>query len=277
MNQSFVGAIIGARRSGKTSLALDLLLSIWRYRFDMIVIISRTLPMQEDVWRKVAGTGVLLCEHLNMELIRKLQNFMRDRGQGREVLLICDDIGKIANFWARRVMAKGTEDELTFLAYASRHYDISLLYLSQDVTQMSSGYRKNFDFVICLEASIQDQNILFTELLSNTFRGSCPAFKDYYVRNTGRYKFFQIYKQDGQYHVWPPFSRSKNSSEGKRNRKSDAAAQQGSGLADQHAQHLSQRGDAAEAVPEVPGEIDDGGDVPAAPDREGRRPLQEHR
>ena len=46
---SFVGAIVGARRSGKTSLALDLLLSVWRYRFDMIVIMSRTITLQEDV------------------------------------------------------------------------------------------------------------------------------------------------------------------------------------------------------------------------------------
>ena len=118
MNQSFVGAIVGARRSGKTSLALDLLVSTWRYRFNMIVIISR-LSLQQDVWRKLAGTGVLLCEKLDMELIRKLQEFMKDFGEGREVLLICDDIGKIANFWARRVMAKGVEDKLTYLAYAT--------------------------------------------------------------------------------------------------------------------------------------------------------------
>jgi Poxvirus A32 protein. len=250
MNQSFVGAIIGARRSGKTSLALDLLLSIWRYRFDMIVIISRTVPMQEDVWRKVAGTGVLLCDHLDMELIRKLQNFMRDSGKGREVLLICDDIGKIANFWARRVMARGgTEDELSFLAYASRHYGISLLYLSQDVTQMSAGYRKNFDFVICLEASIRDQDILFTELLSNTFRGECKAFKEYYVANTGNYQFFQIYKQDGRYHVWPPFFAKQQSKKENRDASLVSDPRQGPGFQAWYHQQ--------------PGQVDDdGGDFP---------------
>ena len=257
MNQSFVGAIVGARRSGKTSLALDLLVSAWRYRFDMIIIISRTLPLQQDVWRKLAGTGVLLCEKLDMELIRKLQEFMKDFGEGREVLLICDDIGKIANFLARRVMAKGVEDELTYLAYASRHYGISLLYLSQDVTQMSAGYRKNFDFVICLEASIQDQNILFTELLSNTFRGECKAFKEYYVRNTGNYRFFQIYKQEGQYHVWPPLTlvtlRRKKGINSTIEKK-DVGSQARPGVPPFHPQQLNQLSDPAGAVQEQEGD-----------------------
>ena len=92
---SFVGAIVGARRSGKTSLALDLLLSVWRYRFDMIVIMSRTITLQEDVWRRLAGTGVLI-EKLDMPLLEKLQNFMASTG--KEALLICDDIGRIANY-----------------------------------------------------------------------------------------------------------------------------------------------------------------------------------
>ena len=215
---SFVGAIVGARRSGKTSLALDLLLSVWRYRFDMIVIMSRTITLQEDVWRRLAGTGVLIIEKLDMPLLEKLQNFMASTG--KEALLICDDIGRIANYWARRIMAKGgVEDELTYLAYASRHYGISLLYLSQDVIQMAPGYRKNFDFVICLEASITDQQILYTELLSNTCfcygLGSANAysnsagnngmkgFREYYMANTGSFRFFQIYKEDGFYKVWP--------------------------------------------------------------------------
>lgn len=211
---SFVGAIVGARRSGKTSLALDLLLSVWRYRFDMIVIMSRTITLQEDVWRRLAGTGVLIIEKLDMPLLEKLQNFMASTG--KEALLICDDIGRIANYWARRIMAKGgVEDELTYLAYASRHYGISLLYLSQDVIQMAPGYRKNFDFVICLEASITDQQILYTELLSNTCFGyggaysnsagnnGMKGFREYYMANTGSFRFFQIYKEDGFYKVWP--------------------------------------------------------------------------
>ena len=203
---SFVGAIVGARRSGKTSLALDLLLSVWRYRFDMIVIMSRTITLQEDVGRRLAGTGVLIIEKLDMPLLEKLQNFMASTG--KEALLICDDIGRIANYWARRIMAKGgVEDELTYLAYASRHYGISLLYLSQDVIQMAPGYRKNFDFVICLEASITDQQILYTELLSNTFcsaiTNGMKRFREYYMANTGSFRFFQIYKEDGFYKVWP--------------------------------------------------------------------------
>ena len=105
-------------------------------------------------------------------------------------------------------MAKGgVEDELTYLAYASRHYGISLLYLSQDVIQMAPGYRKNFDFVICLEASITDQQILYTELLSNTFcsasNNGMKRFREYYMANTGSFRFFQIYKEDGFYKVWP--------------------------------------------------------------------------
>src|SRR5690606_7617019 len=92
---------------------------------------------------------------------------------------------------------------LTYLAYASRHYGISLLYLSQDVIQMAPGYRKNFDFVFCLEASITDQQILYTELLSSTFVSS-KSFREYYMANTGSFRFFQIYKEDGIYKVWPP-------------------------------------------------------------------------
>jgi hypothetical protein len=208
-SNSFVGAMVGMRRSGKTTLAVDLLQTVWRYRFSMVVIISRTISLQEDVWKRLAGTGVLLADHLDMKLLEKIKYFAQGPGgydkQGRrkEIILICDDIGKVANFWAKRVMgASGLEDQLTYLAYASRHYGISLLYLAQDLVQMGMGYRKNFDFVYCLDASIQDQQMMYVELLSNTFP-SCQAFKKYYLDHTGNFKFFLIYKESGKYFVWP--------------------------------------------------------------------------
>jgi hypothetical protein len=205
MTECFVGAILGARRGGKTTLAVDLLLGMWRYRFDMIVILSRTIPLQEEFWQRIAGTGVLLCETLDMNLLSKLKGFME--GRKGEVLLLCDDLGKLASWWARRTMSKtGNEDILTHFAYASRHYNISLLYLTQDLTQLSTGYRKNFDFVICLEASIADQQLMYVELLSNTFRGQCAAFKDYYAAHTGDFNFFVVHKEKGQYQVWPPIN-----------------------------------------------------------------------
>jgi hypothetical protein len=165
----------------------------------------------ERYWERVAvveipaGTGILLCDTLDMDLLSKLKDFMP--GRKGEVLLLCDDLGKLASFWSRRTLTKsGTEDILTHLAYASRHYGISLLYLTQDLTQLATGYRKNFDFVVCLEASIQDQQLMFVELLSNTFRGQCGAFKAYYQAHTGEFNFFVVYKEKGHYQVWPSFS-----------------------------------------------------------------------
>lgn len=85
-----------------------------------------------------------------MRLLEKLKIFMQSCGTQRgEVLLLCDDLGKLASFWCRRILMKnGTADVLTHFAYASRQYNISTLYLSQDLTQLSMGYRKNFDFVM---------------------------------------------------------------------------------------------------------------------------------
>ena len=209
MDHCFVGAVLGARRSGKTTLAMDFLLSMWRYRFDMIVVLSCTIPMQPEFWQRIAGTGILLCETLDMGSLEKLKCFMQ--GRGGEVLLLCDDLGKLASWWSRRTMTKqGTEDVLTHFAYASRHYNISLLYLTQDLTQLSTGYRKNFDFVVCLEVSIQDQTLMFVELLSNTFRGQCPAFKAYYTAHTGDFNFFVVYKEKGHYKVWPELHGARN-------------------------------------------------------------------
>jgi hypothetical protein len=59
-DQSFVGAILGARRSGKTSLATDMLRGLWTYRFDMVIILSRTIPLQLEFlathrWHRYAG------------------------------------------------------------------------------------------------------------------------------------------------------------------------------------------------------------------------------
>lgn len=210
MAQPFVGAILGQRRSGKTTLLVDLLLSYWRRRFSMIVIVSRTIALQEDVWRRLGGEGVLLYEKLDMQFLRKLKDFMAGSGGPREVLLVCDDIGKIANYFHRQIMGRsGEEDQLSFLAYASRHYNISLLYLAQDLTQMGMSYRKNFDFVICMEASVMDQQLLYIELLSNTFP-SASSFRHYYAEHTGDFKFFQLYKDHGRYLVWPPPAEERN-------------------------------------------------------------------
>src|SRR3954452_5313582 len=108
MTEPFVGAILGMRRSGKTTLAVDLLLSLWRYRFSMVIVISRTIALQEDVWRRLAGVGFLLHEKLDMKFLTSLKDYMAGpggvdprTGRQREVLLVCDDIGKIANFLHR--------------------------------------------------------------------------------------------------------------------------------------------------------------------------------
>ena len=220
----FVGAILGARRSGKTTLASDLLLGLWRYRFSMVVVVSRTIPMQADFWKHVAGTGVLLIQEFDMSVLEKLKDYMSENQEQGEVLILLDDIGREAAHWARRIRSKqGTEDVLTYLAYASRHYNISCLYLSQDLTQISCGSRKNFDFIICLEASIRDQELIYIDLLANMFPGDCKAFKKYYRAHTGDFRYFLVYKERGRYLLWPEASHAQTHNQSRGVRPAESA------------------------------------------------------
>ena len=143
---AFCGSIVGRRRSGKTTLLFDLLRSVWKNRFDFIVIISPTMHIQENIWKRIDTTGIIIIPKIDqhfMGLLIEYQAEQRLLGCCKEILIALDDIGMAA----RTEDDSAHQDAITDLAFAGRQYNMSCVFLAQRYTQISPNYRSQMDFI----------------------------------------------------------------------------------------------------------------------------------
>ena len=144
---AFCGAIVGRRKSGKTTLLFDMLRCVWRKRFAFIVFISPTLHLQENFWKYIDTTGLIIIPRIDQVFLQKLKAYQSERkmaGVAEEILIVIDDIG----MQSRTEDESSHQDEITQLAFAGRHPRMSCVFLAQRFTQISPNYRSQMDFLI---------------------------------------------------------------------------------------------------------------------------------
>ena len=143
MDNPFVGAIIGRRRAGKTRLLADLLRSgtFKEYKFELIVFVSPTIALQQEFFRLVAPTGILILNELHEPTLKELLKFQDDM-EASSVLLILDDIG----LSARTKGGTNGCEALNNIAFAGRHYRISIIQLAQRWVQLTPSFRSQLDW-----------------------------------------------------------------------------------------------------------------------------------
>lgn len=133
----FCEAIVGRRGSGKTTLCIDLLCSVWKHKFDLIVFVSTTAHLQKEIWKQLSPKGIKLFSKLNAALIRLLKDYMKDNPD-KHLLLIVDDMGLDTR-------DERKAEEFNNLSFTSRHHRISMVILAQRYTLISPAYRSQLD------------------------------------------------------------------------------------------------------------------------------------
>jgi hypothetical protein len=139
---SFVGAIVGRRKSGKTHLLVSMLRSdcFKHYNWDFVVWMSPTAHQQHDIWNRISKKGILLVDYISNEVIQLLMQYQQQRKNFGHVLIVIDDFSN--DFRQLSI----DEDLISKLAFIGRHFNISVVWLAQRWTQLSTSYRSQLDF-----------------------------------------------------------------------------------------------------------------------------------
>jgi len=159
---NYVAAIVGNIGSGKTHLVMKLI-QMWKWKFDVIVIISPTYSLQEAGSIR-DNTGIIIFDRFsvtNLELIKEHQEARnRQRLESGEppshMLLILDDNG----MQTRKALQGGAMDDIIIRC---RHFKINIVQLSQRYGQLSTTLRSNAMFLILFaENNPQERRNLYT-------------------------------------------------------------------------------------------------------------------
>ena len=143
---SFCGALVGRRKTGKTFLTMQILRSgmFKKYNFEFIIILSPTLALQPEPWKMITPQGILIVNSLNERLVQKVIKYQKlKKPQDRKhILIIGDDLG----LQSRQTGQKAGGNILDYLAFAGRHHNISTIQLCQKYAQMTPSYRSQLDW-----------------------------------------------------------------------------------------------------------------------------------
>jgi hypothetical protein len=164
-DDSFIGIICGMKQSGKTTLLIDLLKSVWKHKFNLIVIVSPTFSLQDISLEITDGRGIVVFSEFRNCIIKELIDLQEDKiyekkeiqsqnatgtniftpkpkaPEDHHVLLVFDDIGSLGKDGKLAI-------QMANLAYVVRHFKISIIELAQRVTLLSTGLSSQANFWI---------------------------------------------------------------------------------------------------------------------------------
>lgn len=167
---AFLMLIIGKRNKGKSSLLIKMLLhkKLLRDKFDNVYLINPTFE-EDQKYHCVEFTDVIT--EYNTETIQEIKNKCIDElnecrkknEPEKQTLIIFDDC------IAHGSKSNNLDDILNELAFNSRHFNISVVILSQYYKGVSRAVRTQSDYVICFQnKNKNEQECLYYEFGTGT-------------------------------------------------------------------------------------------------------------
>ncbi len=176
--------IVGKRRSGKTSLALRLLLDkrAFKNKFDRIIFFSPTFRGQyQKLWRALKPDGITVHEEVTDQL---LQNVIDEQNADLDVatLLVFDDIADQLKHINTTVLG--------MLVCNSRQINLCMLVLSQKITNLPTVLRSQTDSYVAFGACSHREIMALADEASTVPR---QQFVELFTRATAEpYNFLVI-------------------------------------------------------------------------------------
>ena len=153
--------IVGMTGCGKTYYLLTLLETEYKKHFENIFVICPTFPQNRTYqeWKYVNDECffAIPCDHDEVE--RYLKE-VTNHAEGTNSLIVLDDC-------ANTKFVKKRTSELVRLGFSSRHYGLSTIVLTQQLTSIAKPYRENISKLMTFyNPSSKDMNAIFDDYLS---------------------------------------------------------------------------------------------------------------
>ena len=159
-DKAFTMVISATRNSGKSNLLKHLYLNIWHPNnyFDSVCVFSKT--MCEGFYENFIP-GNLMFDRFSMVTLRKCMNtakYYKSRGRTWRLLVIMDDcISRKDKF----------VDELDQIFTNGRHYNVSLVYITQKLSYCSTTWYNNLNCIILLRNTSRGEKRYIAEKILN--------------------------------------------------------------------------------------------------------------
>ena len=157
----FNAIFLGQTCCGKTFYLLQLLETEYKNHFEKIFLICPTFVHNEtyQAWKFVNDEDfiVIPCDQDDVEYhLRQVTHY----GEGTNSLIILDDC-------ASSQAVKNRTSELVKLGFSARHYGLSTIVITQQLTSIAKPYRENISKLVTLyNPSGKDMNTIFDDYLS---------------------------------------------------------------------------------------------------------------
>lgn len=160
MEPPFNMLIVGMTNCGKTYYLLDMLEKGYKNVFEYIIIICPTFSWNKTYidWKYLKDEDVIAveCEQDDVEEILKLASLIY---RGTNSLIIVDDC-------AATQSVKNRVSELIKLAFSGRHYRLSTIVITQQLTSIAKPFRENISKMVCFyNSNINDMKTIFDSYL----------------------------------------------------------------------------------------------------------------
>ena len=161
MESPFNMIIVGMTNCGKTLYLLNMLENEYKNHFDYIVLVCPTLSWNKTYldWRYINDTDVIPmeCEHDNVD---KFLHIISEIYEGTNTLIILDDCASGQD-------VKNRTSELVKLAFSARHYGLSTIVITQQLTSIAKPYRENISKLTTFyNTNRSDMKSLFDDYLN---------------------------------------------------------------------------------------------------------------
>ena len=157
-------ALIGSRRSGKSTLQTYLLKNHLAKHFDCIISFTGSVSCSDELrdFFVKRGKSHLMFDRLNSRFLETLQRQQEAQkiqtGKSRSVLLLLDDA----------LMENSTIAELGIFTTRARHYNVSIMSCSVSFTSISKNFRRSLDVAFFFKLGMwSDKKLLLQEFTSS--------------------------------------------------------------------------------------------------------------
>ena len=153
--------IVGMTGCGKTYYLLTILETEYKKHFEKIFVICPTFVHNQTYreWKYVNDECffAIPCDHDGVECyLKKITSYV----EGTNSLIVLDDCAS-----SRSV--KNRTSELVRLGFSARHYGLSTIVLTQQLTSIAKPYRENISKLVTFyNPSSKDMNTIFDDYLS---------------------------------------------------------------------------------------------------------------
>ena len=152
---------VGMTGSGKTQFLLDMLETEYNRVFDYIVIVCPTINWNTTYlnWSHLSDHGVIQIP-CSQEMINHVLRAVSIIFRGTNTLIIVDDC-------ASSQAVKKRVSELVRLAFSARHYNLSVIVLTQQLSSVAKPFRENTSRLVTFyNPSRKDMKVITDDYLN---------------------------------------------------------------------------------------------------------------